>query len=713
MSELERRWIVLSPALVAASLLGACLEKEGGKKTSTTTTGAEATESPATDTNDTSAGGGTTDTNAVVDTGESTEDDSTFQSYVEEACAGDVYSDDDALCDSMEAVFGTDPFNVDTDADELWDDLELFIVGTNPVCDDTDGDSISDGDEYNALYADPLYNADVDRSYTFADCPGGLAEQDADNDGLTLQQEMDCGTSDEMQDTDNDGLSDAVECESDSDTSAFNQDTDGDGVEDGIEVQLGTSPTSADEVPNYASWNRAAVCEAEKLTEASGANFDGGNVLFYAGTFSRDSTGGMGSECVCTFDVAGVGSDWVTGISVWTEQSAHEYTDGMWNGNPVPMGVLATMPWVPTAPGLSLTSNGESGLPITAGGAYDDAGQEIWAAFEGNDGFAFPTAVTLAGTAEVRVSWANLSQIGIKYCDELAWNGTHGLHFRIDSVYAARALSSALPARDPMACVAGQPNWTEFGFVPGPRNSSTPVPVAGAARFAGASATHIQVQQWNGTEQLIVRHMDGREVRLSPDTSAASLPGAPWSLEDLRYYSQRTSEGAYKDPVIAVSHHCPAGGPTLPPPTLPSYHLRPLDLDQLAAALGIELRSQSLMPSLTDEMAATPIMRARLVLPATFVPGPSQASLRLDVAGGETLALLPIRPKSETWLTDGISPPFVSDWVFSWSIGGLLLQGQLSRTPQGLEVTLQTPKGAEAKAAASDSPQLKLTLSPE
>jgi len=65
--------------------------------------------------------------------------------------SGDADDDNDGLSDANEAVFGTNPFNRDSDGDGLLDGTEVdSAMGSgcpNPLLADSDGDTIRDGDE--------------------------------------------------------------------------------------------------------------------------------------------------------------------------------------------------------------------------------------------------------------------------------------------------------------------------------------------------------------------------------------------------------------------------------------------------------------------------------------------------------------------------------------------------------------------------------------
>ena len=78
--------------------------------------------------------------------------------------SGDPDDDNDGLSDVDEAIFGTDPFNPDSDGDGSFDGTEVDIAEgsgcPDPMEFDSDGDTISDGDEV-AAGSDPC-NSDTD-----------------------------------------------------------------------------------------------------------------------------------------------------------------------------------------------------------------------------------------------------------------------------------------------------------------------------------------------------------------------------------------------------------------------------------------------------------------------------------------------------------------------------------------------------------------------
>jgi hypothetical protein len=65
----------------------------------------------------------------------------------------DIDTDEDGLSDDREIEFGTDPFNWDSDGDELSDGDEVLNWGTDPLNPDTDGDGFTDGEEVKSGYS--------------------------------------------------------------------------------------------------------------------------------------------------------------------------------------------------------------------------------------------------------------------------------------------------------------------------------------------------------------------------------------------------------------------------------------------------------------------------------------------------------------------------------------------------------------------------------
>jgi len=145
-------------------------------------------------------------------------------------------SDFDGLSDSAEfAVTGTDPFNPDTDGGGQFDGEEALIGNdpTNPIDDfgipfDSDGDFIADNSESTVYNTNPF-------------------NPDSDSDGLTDGEEVFFFATDPLNpDTDNDGLDDGDEVIVFG-TDPFNPDSDLDGLADGDEINtFGTDPNNPD-----------------------------------------------------------------------------------------------------------------------------------------------------------------------------------------------------------------------------------------------------------------------------------------------------------------------------------------------------------------------------------------------------------------------------------------------------------------------------------
>jgi hypothetical protein len=139
--------------------------------------------------------------------------------------AGKLDSDGDGLTNDEEAKLGTDPFNPDTDGDELGDGREVKELTTNPLSADTDGDELSDGDEVLRRSTDPL-------------------NPDTDGDALSDGDEVRRGTDPLNPDTDRDGLKDGDEVQIGTDP--LNPDTDNDQLQDGQESPPCPNPLDPD-----------------------------------------------------------------------------------------------------------------------------------------------------------------------------------------------------------------------------------------------------------------------------------------------------------------------------------------------------------------------------------------------------------------------------------------------------------------------------------
>ena len=124
-------------------------------------------------------------------------------------------TDDDGLPNLIEKEVGSDPYNPDTDGDNLPDGYEALTLGTDSTKPDTDDNGVLDCDE------------------------------DFDEDGLTNLQEYEHGTEPYNEDTDGDGLKDGEEINTYG-TDPLKVDTDDDGLYDGDEIYLETDPLNPD-----------------------------------------------------------------------------------------------------------------------------------------------------------------------------------------------------------------------------------------------------------------------------------------------------------------------------------------------------------------------------------------------------------------------------------------------------------------------------------
>ena len=141
-------------------------------------------------------------------------------------------TDNDGLLDGFELGYQlksghwlTDPHKYDTDGDGLGDGAEVMVYGTNPTTNDTDGDGLNDSYEILSLGTDPLNN----------DTDG-----DGMPDGWEVRYELNPLIFDAYDDLDGDGLSNIEEYKLGIDPS--NNDTDEDGMPDGWEVRYGLNP---------------------------------------------------------------------------------------------------------------------------------------------------------------------------------------------------------------------------------------------------------------------------------------------------------------------------------------------------------------------------------------------------------------------------------------------------------------------------------------
>jgi hypothetical protein len=124
-------------------------------------------------------------------------------------------------------------------ADDRWVIDDVLVVGLL----DTDGDGLSDDDENNIYGTDP-YDSDSDNDglsdYEEVGIGTDPNDPDTDGDGINDSDEIAQGTDPTDPDSDDDGLDDGEEQAAGTDPN--DPDTDGDGVNDGDEITNGSDP---------------------------------------------------------------------------------------------------------------------------------------------------------------------------------------------------------------------------------------------------------------------------------------------------------------------------------------------------------------------------------------------------------------------------------------------------------------------------------------
>lgn len=166
-------------------------------------------------------------------------------------------TDLDGMPDAWETQYGLTPTNAADAATDLDSDgytnLEEYQLGKNPtVAEDTDTDGIPDGIERKLIWRATnggwgyfnLNSVDTDNN----GIPDG--QEDYDQDGLTVLQEIALGTNPNKTDTDGDGVSDGKESTLSSNPLIADpwatRDSDVDGLSDLFEINFGTNYLNAD-----------------------------------------------------------------------------------------------------------------------------------------------------------------------------------------------------------------------------------------------------------------------------------------------------------------------------------------------------------------------------------------------------------------------------------------------------------------------------------
>jgi len=631
-------------------------------------------------------------------------------------------SDDDTLSDSFECGDSRyDPRDDNSDTDALFDNEE-HAAGTDPSNPDTDGDGLDDYAEVHGP-TDPI-------------------DDDSDDDLLIDGDEVAGGCDPMLTDSDEDGLSDYEESLLLTDCTL--EDTDGGGMPDGLEVASGKDPLAHDIVDadtgasyDYA-WvgvNEVWACTSMRTETVTEDTSTGVSTLTF--TLDVDHYGTLVSElgvysqfeCVCDdVFVAEVDDVQVSGVTVWTEQAVHT-TDigsayrayqGEWSSAPVATAAAVTPAWA------SQVLSEYDDTYLVAGAlevGLDSDGDAAWMAFDSSyttaDGLQTSSAVPVSGAVDVRVSFGNIGEAAIEDCGELTYvpatssGDDHGLQFRVDAIsMAAMAPPSALPPSDAMACRGGDTGSTRLGFLPASGGGRTPIPVGGALRYGHAALTKVAVQDWRGSDWVTLTHSDGRQLLLTPAHPAALLPeGAPWTLGNTAWKMGRDREGAFSEPIVDIQHHC-TGLDAPPPGPVPvdSYALTFDQVDTIATALGAPGLLSKRWPGLTQTDRS--LFRARVIVPDAWVDGPTQARLRIDVAGGPTALSLPLDPVLEPALRTMTPPHMVRTWIISRASRHHEVEAQLQQSPSGLTVVLSTLRIGDGDHLQLQAP-VHLTLAPE
>jgi len=634
--------------------------------------------------------------------------------------ATDWDSDDDTISDGDEVnVYGTHPDNDDSDGDGLNDFEELFTYHTDPNDEDTDGDGLHDDVEL-GLGTDPT-----------------LAHSDADllNDGDEVAEG--CDPLDD--DTDEDGLNDDEEVNTHG-TDCTNDDTDSGGMPDGLEVAGGLDPLTLDDGTSdyaYVEVNEVWPCESVSArtvtyntsTGASDLTFDldaqhYGNLDYDTGAYKQ-------VECVCDdVRIAALDPVAINGITVWTEQAVHT-TDigssyrawqGLWSDYPTAQAVGVTPGWT------TLQVSEYDDTHLVAGGlevGLDSEGEAAWMAFDSTpstlDGTHSVTTVDVNGPLDVRVSYANTDKDGLGDCGELTYVSSattskgddHGLQVRVDPVSAAaRRPPAALPASDALACVQGMVGQTRLGFVHSPVSGRAPIPLSGTLAYGHSAFTKVKVHDWRGAEWVTLTHTDGQTLTLSPMADTVVLPMSDgWTLGTTQWRMGRDSAGRFSEPVVEIDHRC-SGLDTIDvgPVEVAGYALSFDQIDSMLSALGTPWSAATTWPALRGS-DRTPF-RARVIPPDTWVDGPTQARLRIDIAGGPTVLELPIDPVLASPLRSVTPPDMVHAWTIRRTARHHTIDAELQQTATGLSVTLTTLSLGDGDLFSLSAP-LSLTLPAE
>ncbi|MFQ5980108.1 MAG: hypothetical protein ACE5OZ_18395 [Candidatus Heimdallarchaeota archaeon] len=188
----------------------------------------------------------------------------------------ELYSDTDALNDTMEFLLAGNPWVVDTDGDGLDDAVEAFTWQTALNQADTDHDSLTDylevmGWPGQVQYLLPTGEYSDLQSISYTSNPLSV---DNDEDGLMDSQEKSLQGNPLSNDTDHDGLLDAAE--HNYGTLLHKADSDGDTLSDGLEVNGWSLPVRSHQTDGtYQTQTHLITTNPRDLTTTPDADQDG------------------------------------------------------------------------------------------------------------------------------------------------------------------------------------------------------------------------------------------------------------------------------------------------------------------------------------------------------------------------------------------------------------------------------------------------------
>lgn len=630
------------------------------------------------------------------------------------------------------ALYHTDPFNRDTDDDDLTDYQELFAstygigsdpepfdipAGLDPLDDDEDEDGLLDGEEVMETGTDPFQlSSDTDRLNDYDEVRvygSDPWEPDTNFDGLKDDDAVDAGCDPTLTNSDADTLSDADEVHVWG-TSCAKEDTDGGGMNDDLEIAYaraagtdavsnpGDDPATDEYVRVNEVWNCSSV-SAVSVAE-TGATFDWSQ-LFYSDEMGTD-TADLNTECVCddaiwVVDVDGVDVD---GITVWLEEELHTGFDPSgasstraswsayssytwpWRDTPRPSAVQATTAWLPGGATALESDRGVATSFYQATASSTRA--RIWAAFYADrrlyDDFA-GTGLQTTGEVRLRVSYANPENQGISDCTIMSYDATDGLglKFRVDGELPAPPAHFLEPT-DRASCSPGSVAQIPVGLFPARAGRHVAFPLRNASSLGGTTVQQLRVTEWRGASELEVGLPDGSTVTLRPTNDTLALGDHAPFVHDLSFRTTVPEEG----PLLELQTSCNAPHARAPGhPAVDGYAMTTASVETVLHALGYGGLLTTMWPSL--ENTDVGVFRARLLVPEVFVEGPSQARLRIDVAGSGTLASLPIHPVLSPQLDAFTTPSDVTSWVIDQHSSSLTLRAALHQTDSGLNVAIE------------------------